>query len=351
MIDEKQVYMGKYVTRSDSQLTPVSFSKLFAKIKEPSTDFITAIERLRTLQTINQAAYREEKKNLPFFTCGSFSPPLRHSGNFGSVESLVLDIDHLSEKELTPDQVKNQLKQDIRVVMAFVSPGYDGVKVLLQLESPCYDAALYSVFYRRLALGFSREHGLEQVIDKRTCDVTRVCFMSYDPEIYFNPGAQSIRISDYADVNNELTLLEQEREVSHHLEQKVPDKVKMSTGPDKETLALIRQKLNPAARPALKPPVYVPEELNSVASLIEKRIGEFDLNLSSVTNIQYGKKMKFEKDFWWAELNIFYGKRGFSVVPTPKRGSNVELAELAREVVVQILTESSSFVKSEYSSL
>ncbi len=346
MIHEKQVYVGRYVTRSDSQLTPLSFSKLFSKIKEPSPEFINIIGQLRTLQTINQAAYREEKKNLPFFTCGSFSPPLRHSANFGSIESLVLDIDHLSEKELAIDQIKNRLKQDTRVVMMFISPGYDGVKVLLQLESPCYDAALYSMFYRRLAQDFSSVHKLEQVIDKRTCDVARACFMSYDPEVYFNPGAQAIKVSDYVDVNNELTLLEQEKEMSHLPEAKAQDRVKLSSGPDKETLALIRQKLNPAARPSLKPPAYVPEELSSVASLIEKRIVEFDLNLSSVTNIQYGKKMKFEKDFWWAELNIFYGKRGFSVVPTPKRGSNVELAELAREVVMQILIESSMFVNS-----
>lgn len=38
-----------------------------------------------------------------------------------------------------------------------------------------------------------------------------------------------------------------------------------------------------------------------------------------------------------AEINVFYGKRGFSVVKTPKRGSNDGLADISNRVLCELL--------------
>ena len=56
-----------------------------------------------------------------------------------------------------------------------------------------------------------------------------------------------------------------------------------------------------------------------------------------VNNINYGKKMVFVINNIWAEINIFYGKKGFSVVKTPKHGSNSELADIVQKILCELL--------------
>ena len=73
--------------------------------------------------------------------------------------------------------------------MAFCSPGADGLKLLFRLEEKCEDEALFSAFYKQFALTFSQKYQLEGVIDTQTSDVTRACFMSYDPEAWYRPEA------------------------------------------------------------------------------------------------------------------------------------------------------------------
>ena len=38
-----------------------------------------------------------------------------------------------------------------------------------------------------------------------------------------------------------------------------------------------------------------------------------------------------------AEINLFYGKRGFSVVQTPRSGTNAELNDLMAELIDNFL--------------
>lgn len=336
------VYTGKCVTRSDSMLSPITLEQLWEKIKNPDPALLTAINRLRTLQTINLSAYREEKRLLPFFTCGSFSPPVRNSKNFGSISCFVLDIDHLSEKELSVEDVKKQIRNDVRVAMAFASPGNDGLKIIVTLENPCYDKALFSLFYRRFALSFSKQYDLQQVVDKKTCDVTRACFFSYDPNAYFNPTPQPVDLQEWIQTDKELSLNElifQTKEIEVASKQDNGKVTIDQSGPDADTLALIRKKLNPSSRVQTEKNVFVPQALHPVTDEISRRVEEFNMVLTEVRNIHYGRKLKFVAGNMWAELNIFYGKKGFSVVCTPKRGSNQELAELARDMVWQILAE------------
>lgn len=341
------VYAGKCVTRNDSGLTPITLERLYEKIKNPGAELVTTLDRLRTLQTINLTAYREEKKQLPFFTCGSFSPPIRHTKNFGSIACFVLDVDHLSEKELSVEEAKIQVKGDPRVALAFASPGFDGLKIILTLDEACYDASLFSLFYRQFAVAFAREHGFEQVVDKRTSDVTRACFFSYDPDAVFNSEPEPIKLEAWVNPENELSLNEQLAETKKNEYPAKTGETMEQRGPDSDALSLIRAKLNPSTKNVPDKNVYVPEELGPVTDEISRRVEEFNMVLSDVKNIQYGRKLKFMAGQLWAELNIFYGKKGFSVVCSPKRGSNQELAELARDVVWQIMSEMDAFRFSE----
>lgn len=93
-------------------------------------------------------------------------------------------------------------KADNRVVLCFVSPGEDGLKVLFRLKERCYDAGLYSLFYKIFVHDFAQQYNFQQVIDAKTCDVTRACFISVDADAYFNADATPIDLKAYADVDN-----------------------------------------------------------------------------------------------------------------------------------------------------
>ena len=59
--------------------------------------------------------------------------------------------------------------------------------------------------------------------------------------------------------------------------------------------------------------------------------------VTEVCDIQYGKKFKFRLGLKLAEVNVFYGKRGFKVVKSPKSGTNDELNGLMVELIEDYL--------------
>ncbi|HKK87425.1 MAG TPA: hypothetical protein VJ917_01160, partial [Saprospiraceae bacterium] len=63
----------------------------------------------------------------------------------------------------------------------------------------------------------------------------------------------------------------------------------------------------------------------------------FDIQLIETHPIQYGRKIKVGIPNAWAEVNVFYGKKGYSIVATTKRNSDHELAQMTREVLSELL--------------
>ena len=70
---------------------------------------------------------------------------------------------------------------------------------------------------------------------------------------------------------------------------------------------------------------------------IEKHAAKYDMKVELVKNIHYGKQLKFSAGRHWAEINLFYGSKGFKVVATTKTGSNVELAEISKKILCELL--------------
>lgn len=150
---------------------------------------------------------------MPYFTCAIFNPRYRKTVNFAYTEFFVVDVDHISEKELDISSVKKLFEEDKRVLMCFKSPGEDGLKIIFKLREKCYDVSLYKSFYRLFCRKLSEQYGLEQVVDLKTCDVARACFFSYDPEVFYNPKAETIEVSDYIDINNDSDIHEAMRDL------------------------------------------------------------------------------------------------------------------------------------------
>ncbi len=154
------------------------------------TEWRTVIENIRTgkyRQAIetgrsikDPVAYREFKKRLPSVTfCAKFKDN-RDMQHVVSATGLILaDLDHLPDVE----NIFNLLKQDPHVVFIFRSPSGVGLKVAVRSEGITEDQDI-----KRLFAAF--EHYLwenyQLKIDPACKDISRLTFVSYDPDLYLN---------------------------------------------------------------------------------------------------------------------------------------------------------------------
>lgn len=333
------IMFGTNIQSADDPLKKIEESELYNRIVHPEAYVEAKIRQLRIAYQIAPKQYNEQKRTLPYVVCGIFNPPYRNTENFGYTECFVVDIDHLSEKGLTVDTVKARISDDQRILMVFTSPSEDGVKVMFRLRERCYDPGLYSVFYKEFLRRFSEQYQLEQVADKRTSDVTRACFLSFDNEAYFNSDCESVDMGLYVQPSDPLSMFDlmakQKKE-----EKEIPkdDTATLPPDPDKEIMDRIKQCLHPNSRTVRKrPDAFVPEQLNQIIDDLVAYIQDTGLVVSEIIDIQYGKKIRINMGMKLAEINLFFGRRGFSVVKSPRSGTNSELNDLAAQLITSFV--------------
>ncbi|MBM3405554.1 MAG: hypothetical protein FJY10_11790 [Bacteroidetes bacterium] len=325
-------------------LRKIHTEDLYRYIKEGALDLKSRIDQLQRIRQIDEKKYHQQKVQLPYFTCGIFHPPNRKTENFAFIEHFVVDIDHLSSKELTPEGLKDRLAADNRVVMAFISPGGDGLKLLFSLKEKITDPVRYTMFYKLFVHKYSIDHGLVQVIDKKTCDVARATFLSFDPDVYRNPFAEPVDSSVFIDFESAASL-----EAAGDVIKEIDGVAKEAKGLQSEDqhglnpltselLTEIKKKLNPniRLRKEKKEPV-VPEKLVVLEKKIREKAIAYGLEVVSTVNIQYGKQMTFRVKELMGELNIFYGKKGFSVIKSSKTGTSEEVNDIAYKIVCELI--------------
>ena len=332
---------GTNIQSAADELKKVQEEYLYNSLRNPKPTIAATIQQLRIVYSMDAKAYAQLKRRLPYFVCGQFNPPFRRKENFAYTESFILDFDHLSSKQLSMKTIRDNIVKDEQVMMCFTSPSEDGLKVMFRLKERCYDAGLYSIFYKAFAATFAMRHNLTQVTDSKTSDVARACFISIDPNAYFNPNSIPVDIKAYLDESNPDLLFKIKHEQDEH------DKVIKKSGdeqapspkdPDKDILTRIRQQLNPKAQlPIEQNPAYVPERLNEIIAELKLFIEETGLQVTESMNIQYAKKIRARLGQKEAEVNLFYGKRGFSVVISPRLGTNEELNELLADLIKAFL--------------
>jgi hypothetical protein len=147
------------------------------------------INRARELKKINEVQYKAYKKKLPAFTL-SANCNHRKSGN--DVNKLIyhtgllqIDIDGISEDYFP--KIKNQIQSDKHTVFCFVSPGGDGLKAGIMIDGDHHRES-----FDQAERYYKETYGIE--IDKSTKDLYRPFFVSYDPELFINPQAETFKI-------------------------------------------------------------------------------------------------------------------------------------------------------------
>lgn len=328
---------GSQITQPGDQLRKISPEALFQAISSPKQEFRDMLRQISILSTVDKNQYAAVKKKLPYFVCGIFHPPYRKKENFAAIDYFVIDIDHIVSSGKNIGLLSEKLKASPELMMMFRSPSGDGLKVMFRLSVTCKDAPLFSAFYKVFAMQFAEQYGINNIVDFRTSDVTRACFLSFDPDAYYNPVSVPIEMSSY--IRN-LSFDLAEKDIKE-TEQKIREQVtypSKTTGPDADILREIRSKLNPSIV-SLKKEYYVPGQIDKAVPLIQAALESYNMQLIEASPISFGNKLKIKAGSLWAEVNVFFGKKGFSVVKTTKTGSNAELAELAAQTVSMILKQ------------
>jgi hypothetical protein len=164
---------------------------IFRNVKAIDKPYLTTpeiiAERIKTgksadiVSKLRQATEKEErqkiKQQLPSICfSGSFSRRedkglIQHSG------LIAIDFDHVNERLQT---LKDQLRKDKFTYMLFVSPSGDGLKLVVKIPANV-------ITHSKSAAALTDYYSDEKLDEFK--DVSRICFESYDPDIYFNPDS------------------------------------------------------------------------------------------------------------------------------------------------------------------
>lgn len=140
----------------------------------------TLASRITELRILPADEYREAKKTMPgIIFQGEFTK--REKGAMKQASGLlILDFDHCGT------DFKETLKALPWVYVVFISLGGDGLKALVKIPEVKNDEE-YKQYFE--AVSDELEKIAPKALDQSGKDICRLCFFSYDPDLYLNENA------------------------------------------------------------------------------------------------------------------------------------------------------------------
>lgn len=166
----------------------ITYFRNFAENKPHHCSVETAISRIRTgairdlIEQLRSITDKDEAKlfkrnNLP---CILFAGKFTKRNDAGLEQHsglMVMDFDHVNV-----EHYKAELAKLPYIYAAFVSPSGDGVKAVARIPA---NGERHRGHFRAMQAAIEHLPGF----DPTSINVSRICFESYDPEIYVNTGA------------------------------------------------------------------------------------------------------------------------------------------------------------------
>lgn len=157
------------------------------------------VDLLRSfLKSDDKEKYDSYKKRLPAVTfCGLFEGGRRKELIKEYHKILVIDIDKLSDDDFT--KIKTDLNEDQYIFTFWVSPSESGFKGLIHLDFD-FDIAIYGIdashkmAFDQIAKYFKETYSIE--LDLSGSDTTRLCFLSFDPNLVFKSEINSFPVKE-----------------------------------------------------------------------------------------------------------------------------------------------------------
>jgi hypothetical protein len=163
--------------------TPYSLSipEVVERIRRGTNDLIKKIEIIRTMSK-GQTEYDQAKNKLyaimfnGTFTERNANGLVEHSG------LCILDFDDYPTDKIMEAE-RQRLINDPYVMIVFMSPGGKGWKAVIRIPKSTASE------HKRRFIAYA-DYFKSDYFDRKNQDVSRVCFESYDPNIYYNEFCQ-----------------------------------------------------------------------------------------------------------------------------------------------------------------
>jgi hypothetical protein len=128
----------------------------------------------------NKELYKKYKSQLKAVTfCGMFENGRKLSNLKHYNKLIVIDIDNIPNEDISI--VKSKLIKDKYVMALWDSPSSLGFKGLVKIESTPEN---HKDFFSSLSIYFLQQYDID--LDKSGSDITRLCYVSFDKNIYIN---------------------------------------------------------------------------------------------------------------------------------------------------------------------
>jgi hypothetical protein len=130
------------------------------------------------------------KSELPAFTTSATFDKSRTKANLNIYSQLIcLDFDHIAISELI--KTIKTVNECNYTFASFISPSGDGLKVFIKVNS---NDTQHTIAYNQVANFYKMLSGND--FDPKCKDVSRLCFVSSDPECYLNENAVTFQIQE-----------------------------------------------------------------------------------------------------------------------------------------------------------
>ena len=158
-----------------------NFENILLAIKEGK--FKSEITEIRnSLKENNKNKSDRLKNSLSGFTVSAIFDEKRQKERVIKYYGvMVLDIDNLKDEEEV-ERIKKEIEKIEYTKMVFVSPSGLGLKIIVETNNT--DVERHTEVYKELVNYYGNQLNVE--FDSQTCDVSRLCFFSYDETAYYN---------------------------------------------------------------------------------------------------------------------------------------------------------------------
>ncbi len=148
----------------------------------------------KSLAEKKEEAYNKAKKSLPAFTpSGKFVGGRKLEFLTEYSKFIILDIDKLSTNDL--QKSKSIAAQSEFTYACFISPSGNGLKILVKIETPKTE---HKETFLKVQAYY--ENILKLEIDKSGKDLTRLCFYSWDENLFLNENSKTFSIVNTVEV-------------------------------------------------------------------------------------------------------------------------------------------------------
>jgi hypothetical protein len=173
------------------------------KTKLEDSSIINILQDIKTgkyqseINSIRYALHKGDKKQaneiksglIGFTTSGTFGNS-RTKANINTYSQIVcLDFDHIPVVEL--ETLVPKINECKYTFASFVSPSGEGLKVFIKVNS---NAEQHTIAYNQIANFYKDLSGYD--FDAKCKDVTRLCFVSYDPNTFLNEKATIFEVQE-----------------------------------------------------------------------------------------------------------------------------------------------------------